>query len=82
MASHDGKLVVYACEMTKDGPEDTARIVGSAEEALALISRWKEGFGGRATTCRLFRLGEEIPLRTERAEEPQPAKVTERIVLA
>ena len=71
--------VVYWHEHLRDGNEFGAKVVYSIPDALDLINSLT-GHGN--VDCRLFELGRELPLTTERTEEPQPAKVRTRFKLA
>lgn len=70
--------VVYFCEHLRDGEEDGAKIVSTIEQALAVIDRIGNGFAGGNYSFRLFKLGEEIPLKREVVKEPKPVEVVER----
>lgn len=71
-------FVVYYCEHMGDGQEEGAKIVGTIEEALSIIDRIGNGFCGSNNSFRLFKLGEEIPLKVEVVREPKPVEVVER----
>lgn len=51
------KYVVYCCEHLRDGIEEMAKVVSSREEALKIIDKASNGFGGRNTTFKVFELG-------------------------
>lgn len=70
--------VVYYCEHMRDGKEDGAKVVDTIEEALAVIDRIGNGFAGSNYSFRLFKLGEEIPLKREVVEEPKPVEIVKR----
>jgi hypothetical protein len=59
-----------------------ARVFDTLEEALAGATRIiEDDIGGHKLHVRLFRPGEEVPLRREQVEEPRPARVSERVVI-
>lgn len=70
--------VVYFCEHMRDGQEEGAKIVDTVEEALSIVDRIGNGFAGSNHSFRLFKLGEEIPLKREVVKEPKPVEVVER----
>jgi hypothetical protein len=71
--------VVYCCEHLRDGREEGAKIVGSIEEGITLINKWKANYiGGDNTEFGLFELGKEIPIELVKTEVPQPPLVTKQ----
>lgn len=70
MANH---YVVYYFERLQDGHEEGAKVVGSLEEAIKIIEKWSNGFGGNNdnTIFKLFELGKEIPITEQIVEEKQ-----------
>lgn len=74
--------VVCATEHLRDGREHWASVVGTEQEALALISKHAQGIQGTTMSFQLFRLGEEIPIRRETVETPQPPVEQVRYVVA
>lgn len=69
-------MVVYWCEHLRDGVEEGSKIVADVGEAEVLVKQLTKGVGWCNTTFRLFKLGDEIHIRVDRIEEPQPAKLT------
>lgn len=73
--------VVYVYTRYQDCSEETAKVLGSVEEALAWINKYCKGYGGGVSEYKLFELGKEIPLTTETVEVPQKPIVTTKVVL-
>ena len=71
--------VVYGVEHLRDGIEEWGRVFTKIEDALAYLN--KDFFAKGNMTFRLFELGKEVHITTEKTEVPQPSKVTERFVL-
>ena len=71
--------VVKLIEHLRDGQEECAKVFGTLDAALAWIN--DDFFAKSNMTFRLFKLGREIPLRTEKFERQQPPVTTERFVL-
>lgn len=69
--------VVYIRENLRDGVNESARCFRRLEEALEYMSR--DYFCEHNYHFRLFELGKEILLESEKTEVSQPAKVTTRM---
>lgn len=61
--------VVYWCERLRDGVERGSEVVGSLQRAIEIADDLVNSFGGRNTTVRIFKIGEEVEIVREIVEE-------------
>lgn len=80
MPKANNGYVVYFCERLRDGMEESAKCFDTLDQVLAFVN--KDFFAKDNYEFCVFALGEEVPLKKQRVEVPQPPKVTEHFVLA
>lgn len=76
MVPTENGYVVYCHERLRDGRDEWAKCFNTLEHALAYINQCHHGFAGDGMSFRLFKLGDEVAIKAEMTEEPQPAKKT------
>lgn len=64
-------FVVWWEEALRDGSEQGAKVLASLESAKIFMENLVNGFGGANISCRLFQLGNEIPITKQEVEEKQ-----------
>lgn len=62
------KYVVWFREHLRDGKEDGARCVSTLDSALELINKLANGFAGANMEFKLYHLGDEVPLTSNKTE--------------
>lgn len=71
--------VVWCLTQLQDGRDEWAQIVASWEDAVALVNKCLDSESGREIkTYKVFKLGEEVPLRIREEEVPQPPVMMQR----
>lgn len=68
--------VVYVIERLQDGTTESVQLFTSIPLAMKRINSIANGFLGSCCSFRLFKLGEEIAITSEKVVEPQPSKET------
>lgn len=71
--------VAYCFTQYQDCHEEHAMVYAKKEDALAWLTRCL-GDESAMVTCKLFHLGEEIPIVKAETEIPQPSVKTKRFV--
>ena len=64
--------VAYVCEHLRDGNEEAAMIFSDTASAMAWINKHANSYAGGNCDFKLFKLGEEIPIKEGAVEEPRP----------